>query len=473
MNLYLAMLILYSALLIVAGLWASRLARQSADFFVAGRGLGTGLLFSTLLAANIGAGSTVGAAGLGYEKGLSAWWWVGSAGLGSLVLAFTVGPRLWRLASENDFYTVGDFLEFRYDRRIRVLTAGVLWLGALAILAGQLIALAWILQVVAHTPKWVGCWIGGLVVTLYSSVGGLVSVTRVNVVQLAVKVAGFLLAVPFALQASTAWEHLHPSFRSFQIAGVSPAYWSFKGSGYADVFGYVILLAPSFVVSPGLLQKIYGAKNPSVVRSGVSLNAVGLLVFAMLPPLLGMIARQAYPDLHNRELALPTVLVHFLPQWLGVLTLAAVFSAELSAADAVQSMLANSLAKDFLKTLLLPHLNEASLLRLTKQITVTTGILGVIVALMIPTVVAALQIFYSLLTVVLFVPLVVGLYWRRPGAWAALLAIATSVPTTLLIHVQTVGRGFGVLSPVACGILVSAVAMIATTFVRLPQAAVK
>ena len=40
-----------------------------------------------MLAANIGAGSTVGATGLGYRDGISAWWWVGSAAIGSLVLS--------------------------------------------------------------------------------------------------------------------------------------------------------------------------------------------------------------------------------------------------------------------------------------------------------------------------------------------------------------------------------------------------
>jgi len=54
------------------------------------------MLFATLLAANIGGGSTVGAAGLGYQFGLSAWWWVGAAGLGQLILAFTLGPRIRR-----------------------------------------------------------------------------------------------------------------------------------------------------------------------------------------------------------------------------------------------------------------------------------------------------------------------------------------------------------------------------------------
>ena len=84
---YLFILIGYAALMIAFGVIFSRRVRKSGDFFVAGRELNTGLIFSTLLAANIGAGSTVGAAGLGYRDGLSAWWWVGSAGIGSLILA--------------------------------------------------------------------------------------------------------------------------------------------------------------------------------------------------------------------------------------------------------------------------------------------------------------------------------------------------------------------------------------------------
>src|SRR3954462_8331253 len=96
------------------GLWLGRRVRASSDFFVAGRRLGPGLIFSTMLAANIGAGSTVGATGLGYQNGLAAVWWVGSAAVGSLVLALWIGPALRRVAAEHDLRTVGEFLEFRY-----------------------------------------------------------------------------------------------------------------------------------------------------------------------------------------------------------------------------------------------------------------------------------------------------------------------------------------------------------------------
>lgn len=82
MNGSMLLLLIYSGALILLGLLASRSVRTAADFFVARRSLGSGVLLATLLAANIGAGSTVGAAGLGYCFGLSGWWWVGSAGLG-------------------------------------------------------------------------------------------------------------------------------------------------------------------------------------------------------------------------------------------------------------------------------------------------------------------------------------------------------------------------------------------------------
>ncbi len=54
------MLLAYSAGIIGLGLWIGRKVRTAEGFFVAGRSLGPGLVFSTMLAANIGAGSTVG-----------------------------------------------------------------------------------------------------------------------------------------------------------------------------------------------------------------------------------------------------------------------------------------------------------------------------------------------------------------------------------------------------------------------------
>ena len=129
MNLHLALLIGYSVALVALGLWIARRVRTSADFFVAGRALTAPLLFSTVLAANIGAGTTIGAAGVGYRDGISAWWWNGAAAIGSLGLAFVVGPRIWRIASTHNLYTAGDYLEWRYGRSVRGIIASLIWLG--------------------------------------------------------------------------------------------------------------------------------------------------------------------------------------------------------------------------------------------------------------------------------------------------------------------------------------------------------
>ena len=105
--------------------------RGASDFFVAGRRLGPGLIFSTMLAANIGAGSTVGATALGYTNGISAAWWVGSAAIGSVVLAFWIGPAMRRQAEAHQLRTVGDYLEHRYSAAVRGVAAAILWIGSL------------------------------------------------------------------------------------------------------------------------------------------------------------------------------------------------------------------------------------------------------------------------------------------------------------------------------------------------------
>src|SRR5256885_13951568 len=115
MHLHLTILITYSLALMTLGIAIGRRVRNAGDFFVAGRRLGPGLIFATMLAANIGAGSTVGATALGFTSGISAVWWVGSAALGSIVLAFWIGPAMRRQAEAHQLRTGGDLLEHRYS----------------------------------------------------------------------------------------------------------------------------------------------------------------------------------------------------------------------------------------------------------------------------------------------------------------------------------------------------------------------
>jgi SSS family solute:Na+ symporter len=457
---YLFILIGYAVLMIAFGLILSRRVRKSGDFFVAGRELSAGLIFSTLLAANIGAGSTVGAAGLGYRDGLSAWWWVGSAGIGSLILAFTVGPRIWRIARDNNLYTVGDYLEFRYNRTMRGLVAVLLWFGSLAILSGQLVAMEQIFRATAGLGRIEGCLLAAAVITAYFAAGGLHSTARVNVIQMIVKLAGFTLALVFLLTTAGGWSAIRADVLAGPGAPDSGKYFNLMGGGLSGALSYIALLTPSFIVSPGLLQKLFGARDESAVRRGVGLNALGLLAFAIIPVLMGVIARGQFPDLENREMALPALMTGALPVWLGGLMLGALFSAELSAADAVLFMLTTSLGKDLYKTFIRPDADDKSLLLVARLTAVGCGAIGAGLAIWFGSVIAALKIFYTLLSAALLLPLLFGLYSRRVTARAAIAATLVSVALTFTLERLTGGQGVAGLPSLIWGTLAGMFAII-------------
>jgi SSS family solute:Na+ symporter len=459
-SLHLILLIVYSIALTAAGLWVSRLVRGSGDFFVAGRRLSAPLLFSTVLAANIGAGTTVAAAGLAYREGISAWWWNGAAALGSLGLAFWVGPRMWRLATEHGFYTIGDYLEFRYSPSVRGLVATLIWFGTLAVLAGQLIAGAVVLAAVADVSKVTGVLIGGIVMTVYFAAGGLLSSAWVNLIQLVVLIGGFLIAVPL----------LSSSIGS-PFSTMTPPhdeYWNIMystGSGRSG-WAMIALFTPAFIVSPGLVQKAYGAASERVVRMGIGTQALAQMAFGFLPVFFGIAARAANLTLEDSEHALPTLLATQLPPFVGALGLAAVFSAEVSTCDAILFMLATSLSKDLYKRFLNPAADDRRLLRVARLAAFAGGAGGVLLAIQLETILGALAIFYSVLGVSLFVPVVGGLMTRRGGAPEALASIAAGIVTLLLVHFGTAARGFGVLSANLLGLAAAAIAFAAVMMIR-------
>jgi SSS family solute:Na+ symporter len=162
-------------------------------------------------------------------------------------------------------------------------------------------------------------------------------------------------------------------------------------------------------------------------------------LFAFAPPILGLIARSQYPGLANPELALPMVMSKLMPPWLGLLTLAAVFSAEISASDAILFMLSSSLSVDLYKTFLRPAASDHDLLLAGRIAAVTGASCGVLLAIVLPSIIAALQVFYTLMAVALSAPLIVGLYTRKPTAARAIVAIVFSVVITAFTGSSIIG----------------------------------
>ena len=404
-----------------------------------------------MLASNIGAGATVGAAGLGYRDGLSAWWWNGSAAIGSVFLAFFIGPRIWRAAKEHNLYTAGDYLELRYSAPVRAVVTSLIWLGTLSILAGQLIAGAAVLTVVADVPRSTGIMLSAAVMTVYFVAGGLLSSAWINAVQLVVLLVGFAISLPMVISSAGGMAQvLAPAEMPEGYASIASS--SGPGSGWMLMFA----LVPAFIISPGLMQKAYGASSERAVRAGIGWQAAALALFAFIPVLFGMAARATHPTLTDPNIVLPTVLAEQLPVTLGALGLAAVFSAEVSTCDALLFMLATSLSQDMYKRFLRPQASDRQLLLVARVAAIVGALGGVLFALWLPTVTDALRIFYSLLGVSVLVPVVGGLY-TRAGPAAALASIAAGVMTLLGVRFLVAAR-VPWLDPTLAGLVAAAIA---------------
>lgn len=466
MNWYLAIIIGYALFLILLGYLIGKHVKGASDFFVGGRSFSWPLLFTTLIAANIGAGSTVGVTGLAYKHGVSSWWWIGCSGLGSLILAYIVGPAVWRVAKKYNLYTMGDYLDLRYSHAFRGVTSTMMAIGTLALFSGQLLGIAWILNVSAGVDKLYGIIIAAVVVTLYFSAGGLKSAAIVNIIELAVILLGFCIAVPFALEYVGGWQGLQAAVaKNTGDAAKTASYFAWDGIGSSTILGYFLMLTPAFCISPGLVGKVYSAKDEQAVKVGTLLNGIVQLVFAFLPMIIGMCAYAAFPDLGNQELALPKVMKEMLPFGISALALSAIFAAEVSTCDTVLYMLATSLSKDLYKTFFKPAATDEQLLKMTRKVTVVCGIAGIFIAYYMANIITALAIFYSLMTVSLAAPFLFGLFNEKASTKGAFLSAVIGVAVVLGLRVFNGGKGIGILNATSLGILVAAVIMLVSLYV--------
>ncbi len=187
------------------------------------------------------------------------------------------------------------------------------------------------------------------------------------------------------------------------------------------------------------------------VRRGVFANSVAQAVFAFAPAMFGAAGVREISEAAESELAIPTVMLYMVPKWLGVWALASIFSAELSATDAILFMLSTSLAVDLYRTFIKPEVDQKDLLSVSRTTAVLAGIVGVMLAIALPSVIAAVSIFYSLLAVALFVPVIYGLYWRRMTMWAAIGSIFAGTSAALFTMLRVPGRAIGIFSAAAGG----------------------
>jgi SSS family solute:Na+ symporter len=291
--------------------------------------------------------------------------------------------------------------------------------------------------------------------TGYFSAGGLLSAVGVSVVQLAVKFTGFAIAIPILMSAVGGFDGIA------QLPTLPDGYFNPLFSiGANSGFTLLLLSGPNFIVSPGLIQKTYGAENERAVRLGVGVNAIALLLFAFMPVMLGLAARAAFPGIEARDEVLPTLLLHGLPVWLGALALAAVFSAEVGACEAILFMLSTSLSQDLYKRMVNPGARPDQVLKVARLAALAGGTAGMLLAIfVVREIITALSIFYSIIGATLLVPVVGGLFVKRAGTREALAAIGLGMAALLAVQFGTTRTGWW--NPNLWGLIGSAVGFFA------------
>jgi len=101
---------------------------------------------------------------------------------------------------------------------------------------------------------------------------------------------------------------------------------------------------------------------------------------------------------------------------------------------------------------------------------VAGGVLGVLLAVVNPTVLGQLTVFYSVMSVCLFVPIVVGLHTRRPGVPEVLTGIAAGVSVLFAVRLSGITDTNRLLDPTLLRIVASAAAFALVFLVRRPSA---
>jgi solute:Na+ symporter, SSS family len=116
-------------------------------------------------------------------------------------------------------------------------------------------------------------------------------------------------------------------------------------------------------------------------------------------------------------------------------------------------MLATSLSQDLYKRFINPTASDARVLLVARWTTAISGAFAVALAIASGSIVDTLTIFYTLLTVSLFVPILAGLYVRRARTPHAIAAIVAGVAGMLVAQVASGGSGWGVLTPALVGLV--------------------
>jgi len=443
---------LYCLVIVGVGLFVSREKKghqkDTADYFLAGKALPWWAIGASLIASNISAEQFIGMSGSGFRLGLAIASYEWMAAVTLLVIAWFFLP----IYLEKGIFTMPQFLEQRYDNRVRILLAvfwllvyvfvnltSVLYLGALA------------LQGIMGVPMWAGIVGLALFATVYSIYGGLKAVAWTDVVQVIVLVAGGLLTTFLALDAYSDGAGFIAGFsKLLSDAGDQFNMILFEGElMYRDDAG---VLQDAYDLLPGLgvllggmwianlfywgcnqyiIQRALAAKSLKEAKRGLAFAGYLKLLLPLIVVVPGIVAHALNAPIQRGDEAYPWLLGAYVGPGLKGLAFAALVAAIVSSLASMMNSTATIFTMDLYKTSIRPETSEAGLVRVGRVVGLVSIVIGALVAPQLAQLDQAFQYiqeYTGFISPGVLAIFILGLFWKKATPNAALMSAILSIP---------------------------------------------
>ncbi|MFA7119251.1 MAG: sodium:solute symporter family protein [Sphaerochaetaceae bacterium] len=338
----LLIVIAYLIGMLIVGFVVSKLKiKNSDDYMVAGRRMGLFMVAFSLSANNIGGGSTTGLASKAFGSwGMSAVWYVLAASIAMIPLAY-FAPKIRKTMA----ITIPEVVERRFGRTSSTFTAVLNILALFCLTSSQIAASGSVISTITGIPLNVCLLIGGVVVILYTTMGGMIADEISDVIQFSIILVGLAIATPFVLNGAGGWQALS--------AKLPPAQLSFTKIGWLAIFGYIFNYFCTFLSGPEMVSRFESAKDEKTAQRAALVSGVLMASMAFFPTLLGLAALAVKDQLPGVTggTSMMAVTSKFAPTFITGLVSAAIISATMSSADSnllcMSTMVINDIYKPY------------------------------------------------------------------------------------------------------------------------------
>ncbi|CEA09818.1 Sodium/proline symporter [Arthrobacter saudimassiliensis] len=455
-----AIVVAYLVGMLAFGWWGKARTRNESDYLVAGRRLGPFFYTGTMAAVVLGGASTVGGVGLGYQYGISGMWLVVAIGAGVLLLSLLFASTLQKLK----IYTVSQMLGLRYGRQSTQVSSIVMLAYTLMLCATSTGAYATIFVVLFGWERWLAIAVGGAVVLIYSTIGGMWSITLADMAQFIIKTIGvFALMLPFTFADAGGLAGIRER--------VDAEFFSITGIGAQSIITYFVVYTLGLLIGQDIWQRVFTARTPLIARWGGTAAGIYCILYGVAGALIGMAASVVLPGVESKDDVYADVAMNLLPVGIGGLVLAAAVAAMMSTASGSLIAAATVARADvvpfvrswFGRSAETSAGNPEHDVARNRAWVLGLGLFAILLAILVQDVVAALTIAYDILVGGLLVAILGGLFWKRgtgQGASASM-AVGTVVTLATMIYLEVTAEqqydGIYANEPIYFGLVASAV----------------